>query len=75
VFIACNFTLESFIELFVQKLNNSGSCQLYEPLLSGSLEPVPTPSRIAYNFKSTNSSYHEHVRRLQSTKCCAHVGI
>ena len=35
-------TLESFIESFVQKLNDSSFRQLKEPVLTDSLEPVPT---------------------------------
>jgi len=37
------FTLESFQESFVWKVNDSGTRQIKEPVLSGSEEPVPTP--------------------------------
>jgi len=38
-----HFTLESFIELFCQKINDSGFRQLKKPVLFDSLEPVSTP--------------------------------
>ena len=38
------FTLESFKESFVWKVNDSGTRQIKEPVLSGSEEPVPTPN-------------------------------
>jgi len=39
------FTLESFKESFDWKVNDSGTRQIKEPVLSGSEEPVPTPKR------------------------------
>ena len=36
--------LESFKESFARKLNGSGTRGKKDPVLSGSLEPVPTPS-------------------------------
>jgi len=37
------FTLASFKESFVWKVNDSGTRQIKEPVLSGFEEPVPTP--------------------------------
>jgi len=49
------FTLESF----VWKVNDSGTRQIKEPVLSGSEEPVPTPSLIT--FYVTVIPYASHV--------------
>ena len=63
------FTLESFKESFVWKVNDSGTRQIKEPVLSGSEEPVPTPNHIEMTFcKKKLGRYLEgqgHSRTLQ----------
>ena len=56
------FTLESFKESFVWKVNDSGTRQIKEPVLSDSEEPVLTP-----RYNSAHTSGMAEVAASKST--------